>query len=148
MTRSTTDARHASTLLLIAVLLAALLPGCGRTSEPVLQIPDWIIGTWTGAFGFEHEPVEYAFVMKLEKNGKGTLTLSGRGASFRLTMESASPRQVRYKMTSDDPDADAIVSPGIMDLIRLPEQPQDVIHVQFYPAGKEELWLGRARRMK
>jgi hypothetical protein len=129
--------------LIVFIILSTI--SCQDHDE--VSLPSWVVGIWEGGIGYEHDPITYNVKIDLrDSNNMYTMSLIDEGVKFELVVESASSDKVRFQLKPIGNVKNLLFNGGVIDLVKVSNSPDSLIHTQFYPLNTTQLWLGQLNK--
>lgn len=119
--------------------------GCAKNQT---SVPEWAAGTWEGMLSWEHDIADYPIRLVLndstEDNRIEYLSLD---CSVSVTAVSASESNVRLEEAPGEKISRcAPFGGGVILLVQVDYFNPGLLHLEYYPEDKMELWLAQIER--
>jgi hypothetical protein len=126
------------------ICLSILVCSKSNQSNP----PNWLVGEWKGTIGYEHDTTEYLFILKvISKATESTIMFPAQNVTAKLYLDTLSDELARFHIISNDNLAKSPIPAGILVCTKF-NKSCSTVHIQFYPAGRQELWLSDAAKIR
>ena len=130
------------------IIFSILLISQALAQPTSKHIPRWIVGTWEGKFGYEHDTIMYSSRITIDSNGvNNKIVLISENLSYECALDSIGENICRFKIL-DSPDTTMkFMQQTTFDLVRFADWPKDILHVELY-APYYQLWIGQLKKSK
>jgi hypothetical protein len=134
-------------IIIVSLLLSFVVPFAFAQQFSHVA-PRWIIGTWEGNIGYEHDTTSYLLRITIDPNAAhNSIELISLNLKYDLVLDSIGTKLCRFKII-DSPDTTLkFMQQATLDIVKLNGWPNNMLHLQMYTKNNQ-LWIGQLKKLK